>query len=85
MNTQEWLTSEQTIAKSKKSYAHFDRHTDIGEQHKYISDPAKVAHHAFFPFIHYQQEMVKFQKGVGKKTKVRDICYAAHIDRCIFQ
>lgn len=85
MNIQEWLSSEQTIAKSKKSYAHFDRHTDIGEHHKYISDPAKVAHHAFFPFIHYQQEMVKFQKGVGKKTKVRDICYAAHIDRCIFQ
>ncbi len=85
MNTQEWLTSEQTIAKSKKSYAHFDRHTDIGEQCEYISNPEKVTHHAFFPFIHYQQEMDKFQKSVGKKRKVRDICYAAHLDRCIFQ
>ena len=85
MDAKEWLTSDQTIAKSKKGYAHFDRRTDMGEEWEYVADPEKVAHHAFFPFIHYQQEMVKFQKGVGKKPKVRDICYAAHVDSCIFQ
>ena len=30
--------------------------------------------------------MVKFSKEKGKKpSKIRDICYASHIDRCIYQ
>ena len=85
MTEKEWLMAEETIAKSKKPYAHFDRHTDIGQKSEYISNPEKVSRHAFYPFIHYQQETVKYRKGGGKKTKIRDICYAAHIDRCIFQ
>lgn len=85
MEAKEWLTSEQTIAKSKKGYAHFDRRTDMSEQREYVADPEKITHHAFFPFIHYQQKMVKFQKDIGKNPKTRDISYAAHVDSCIFQ
>lgn len=85
MNAKEWLQSEETVTKSKKMYPHFDRRTDIGEQREYISNPDNVSKHAFYPFIHYQQKMIKYRKGMGKKIKVRDICYAAHVDRCIFQ
>jgi hypothetical protein len=86
MEAREWLVSKDVIAKSKKAYAHFDWRTDIGQQREYISVPENISHHAFYPFIHYQQKIVKYQKDVGKKPpKVRDICYAAHIDRCIFQ
>lgn len=85
MNTQEWLEDSKTIQKSKKSYAHFDNRTDIKKVSNYITDPDKVEHHGFYPFIHYVQKNVKYNKEKGKKVKERDICYAAHIDRCIYQ
>lgn len=85
MTPYEWLNSESSIKKSKKLYAHFDLRTDVGRQRAYISDPSKVATHGFYPFIHYQKIMVKFNKTKGSQEKIRDICYAAHIDRCIYQ
>ena len=85
MTNHEWLYSEQTIRRSNKSYAHFDLRTNIGKQRNYISNPCKVATHGFYPFIHYEMKMVKFSKENGTKCKPRDICYAAHIDRCIYQ
>lgn len=85
MTKEEWLTSKVTIEKSRRTYAHFDRRTDIGEKRDYISNPANIAQHGFYPFIHYKQIQIKFGKAKGKKIKERDICYAAHIDRCIYQ
>ena len=85
MTSQEWLNSEDSVKRSKKSYTHFDLRTDISKKRNYISDPHKVATHGFYPFIHYQIKMVKFNKIKGKKVKVRDVCYASHIDRCIYQ
>ena len=85
MTIQEWLTSRATIEKSQRSYAHFDYRTDIGQQQTYISDPKKIEQHGFYPFIHYEQKQVKFNKTTGPKEKLRDICYASHIDRCIYQ
>lgn len=81
----EWLTSETAIKKSKKGYAHFDQRTDISKCRLYISNPNRVAKHGFYPFIHYEKIIKKYHKNSGKKIKVRDICYAAHIDRCIYQ
>ena len=81
----DWLSLENTIKRSKKPYAHFDLRTDIGKQKSYISNPRKVATHGFYPFIHYQIKTVKFNKAKGTREKTRDICYAAHIDRCIYQ
>lgn len=84
MTNEEWLNSETVIAKSRKQYAHFDWRTDINAQRNYISDPHNVATHGFYPFIHYEKNMSKFGTG-GYKSKHRDICYAAHVDRCIYQ
>jgi len=85
MTPHDWLNSEDSVKRSKKPYAHFDLRTDVGKQKTYISDPHKVAIHGFYPFIHYQIKMVKFSKTNGPREKSRDICYAAHIDRCIYQ
>ena len=52
----------------------------------YIKDPNNISKHSFYPFIHYKKDMTKYSAQLGKKKpKERDICYAAHIDRCIFQ
>lgn len=85
MTPYDWLSSENAVKKSKKPYAHFDLRTDIEKQRAYISNPHKVATHGFYPFIHYQIKTIKFHKTKGTKEKIRDICYAAHIDRCIYQ
>ena len=85
MTPHDWLNSENTVKRSKKPYAHFDLRTDIGKQKFYISNPHKVAAHGFYPFIHYQIKTIKFNKTKGPRVKTRDICYAAHIDRCIYQ
>ncbi len=81
-----WRTSEKAVKKSQRYYAHFDYRTDLTKCWDYISDPKKICKHGFYPFIHYKKDMSKYsaEKG-GMKEKYRDICYAAHIDRCIFQ
>ena len=85
MTPTEWLNSADAVERSKKPYAHFDWRTDIGQQREYIADPDKIAKHGFYPFIHYGKRMLKYSKKKGRKEKKRDICYAAHIDRCIYQ
>ena len=85
MTLTEWLNSADAVEHSKKPYAHFDWRTDIGQQREYIADLDKVAKHGFYPFIHYEKRTIKYSKKKGRKEKVRDICYAAHIDRCIYQ
>lgn len=85
MTVQDWLTSEETIARSRKSYAHFDPRVDLKKKGSYVTNPSKISHHSFYPFIHFEKEMVKYSAEKGRKEKVRDICYAAHIDRCIYQ
>lgn len=85
MEGKDWLVSERAISKSKKQYAHFDLRIDISKQATYISDPHNIAKHGFYPLIHYKKDMTKFNKVYGKTPKQRDICYAAHIDRCIYQ
>ena len=86
MNTiQEWITSKETIEKSRRFYAHFDNRTDISICRDYISNPNNIAAHSFYPFIHYVKDMTKYHRKKGKIPKSRDICYASHIDRCIFQ
>lgn len=85
MTTEEWINDQDVISRSKRMYAHFDYRTDLGKAKKYVTDPEKVAQHGFYPFIHYTKEFKKYSKTEGKKIKKREICYAAHIDRCIYQ
>lgn len=85
-NIEIWRTSKKTIKKSQRYYAHFDYRTDISKSWEYISNPQNICKHGFYPFIHYVKDMSKYSaKKGGIKEKHRDICYAAHIDRCIFQ
>ena len=69
-----------------KGYTHFD--TRKVEYWKYINNirnPKWVERHAFYPFIHYQEEKKKFD---GKELIIkspRDIRYSAHIDRYIYE
>ena len=85
MNVQEWLDNQKTIQKSKKGYAHFDYRIDITKAAEFIKNPENVAHYGFYPFIHYTMKMNKYSAKTGKKNKKREICYAAHLDRCIYQ
>ena len=86
MEIENWLTSPKTIEKSKRYYSHFDYRTDISKCGEYISQPKNIETHSFYPFVHYLKDMSKYSRAKkGLKEKHRDICYAAHIDRCIFQ
>lgn len=80
-----WRVSAKTIDKSRKYYAHFDYRTDISKCWSYISNPSNISKHAFYPFIHYTKKTNKWKSGKGRIFKERDIAYASHIDRCIFQ
>ncbi|WP_322176582.1 hypothetical protein [Acutalibacter caecimuris] len=85
MTDKEWLASDEAKEKSMRFYARFDYRTNIGQQRVYLSDPKNIKLHGFYPFIHYKQKQTKYSKADGKTDKKRDICYAAHIDRCIYQ
>lgn len=86
LDVEAWRTNPKTIEKSKRYYAHFDYRTDIAKCWSYISNPQNICRHGFYPFIHYVMDMSKYSaKLQAVKPKQRDICYAAHIDRCIFQ
>ncbi|WP_243167137.1 reverse transcriptase domain-containing protein [Acetobacterium malicum] len=82
MELEEWKESKGC---DLKNYAHFDKRVSINDRWSYISNPKKISQHSFYPFIHYKQNFNKFNKLKGKKSKERDICYSAHIDRCIYQ
>lgn len=85
MNVNEWIKNPKTIEKSKKNYAHFDCRTDISKVSEYIINCKNIQSHGFYPFIRYKMRAGKYNKIKGFQPKRRDICYAAHIDRCIFQ
>ena len=86
MDVETWRTSEKVIKKSRKHYAHFDYRTSLADKWEYISNPDNVAKHSFYPFIHYKQKFDKYNPATKKKKpKSREICYAAHVDSCIYQ
>lgn len=76
-----------------KGYAHFDRRTSLSncKTRSKVLNPRWVAHHGFWPFIHYSVRKGGF-KGAKenpstepKKKSTREIRYCSHIDRCIYQ
>lgn len=69
----------------KRNYAHFDKRLGLLEVYKFISNPDNISRHSFYPFIFYEKKMYKYSRGSGVKKKTRPICYASHIDRCIYQ
>lgn len=81
MDVNEWKQKNIGI----KRYAHFDKRVCLNDVWEYISDSTKVVHHSFYPFIHYKKHFNKYNKKTGIKSKERELCYSAHIDRCIYQ
>jgi len=69
-----------------KSYAHFDSKKKVNNWIKYIEDPNRIIRHGFYPFVHYILKTWKYDNSIDDtKTKPRDINYAAHIDRYIYE
>lgn len=72
-----------------KYYTHFDvkkRHKDYEDR---VENVSWVSKHGFYPFIHFSMKFNKYTNdSQGKKyikPKERDIFYAAHIDRYIYE
>lgn len=80
MDILEWREQQSSIRK----YAHFDKRTSLKKSWNYITNPSKVAKHSFYPFIHYTLTFKKYN-GTSVKLKERELCYSAHLDRCIYQ
>lgn len=68
-----------------RGYTHFDRRISLRSAWPYISDPQKVKEHGFYPFIRFTITITKYSKEKGKTRKTREVCYAAHMDRYIYQ
>ena len=83
MNLCEW--KENQSQKVLPQYTHFDRRVSLDKCFEYITSPDKVAHHGFYPFIHYTIKSRKVKDGKKDKSKKRQIYYAAHIDGWIYR
>lgn len=72
-----------------KFYTHFDSKKHFQDYVRCVKNVNWVKHHGFFPFIHFVLKFNKYarnEKGEKKlKVKKRDLYYAAHIDRFIYQ
>ena len=69
MNLYEW--KEKQSQKMAPQYTHFDRRISLDKCFGYITSPNKVAHHGFYPFIHYTIKSRKIKNG--KKDNSRKI------------
>ena len=83
MNLCEW--KEKQSQKVPPQYTHFDRRVSLDKCFGYITSPDKVAHHGFYPFIHYTIKSRKVKDGKKGEPKKRQIYYAAHIDGWIYR
>ena len=71
-----------------KSYAHFGKRCTLKDDWvwDYVTDPKNIALHKFFPFISFEKDYTKYNNREKKlKEKTRLLCYATHMDRCIYQ
>lgn len=85
---EEDMTLEEWKQKNRysKCYVHFDKRVLLDNTFNYISNPKRVARHAFYPFITYQKREIRYIEGDGRQEpKYRKICYAAHLDNKIYQ
>lgn len=81
MEYADWLKANS----APKKYAHFDVRVSVADVERKIQNPQFIIHHGFYPFIHYTQVTHRYKHDHGRNDKNREICYSAHIDRCIYQ
>ena len=68
-----------------KQYPHFDRLISPRQAQAYVTNPARIARHKFFPFIQYVKQFRRFAKpGEKRLLKPRPIRYAGRRDSLIF-
>ncbi len=48
-----------------KNYAHFDLRTSMKFSWNYVTNPEKIVHHHFYPFIYYEKDYTKYNKITG--------------------
>ncbi len=81
-----------------RSYRHFDARIELidneflpEEIRGIVENPEEVVKHGFYPFIRFVKKTYKYKHDAPKEerrqkeVKGRDIMYAAHIDRYIYQ
>ncbi len=72
-----------------KFYTHYDVKKYHKEYQQKVQNIKWVSKHGFYPFIHFQMNCSKYTNDLKGhkflKEKVRDIYYAAHIDRFIYE
>ena len=73
-----------------RGYAHFDKAPTLSFALEYVSDPQRIAAHAFWPFLRYSKKSPRYDRhpATGKRSflrvKQRPISYAAHLDSHIY-
>jgi len=80
LNFDKWLEKNSYCA----SYTHFDYKISLKDIIEDVKNPNWISTHAFKPFIRFQKEIQKYN-GKDKVTKIRQLNYASHYDRCIYQ
>lgn len=72
-----------------KFYTHFDKKKYHTNYEQSVQNINWVSRHGFYPFIHFQMDCSKYTNDLEGnkfiKEKNRDIYYAAHIDRFIYE
>lgn len=71
-----------------KAYAHFGTRCTLKDDWvwNYVTVPKHIATHKFFPFISFEKDYTKYNsREKNLKAKYRSLCYATHLDRCIYQ
>lgn len=83
MDINKWRAKNATY----KHYAHFDARVSLNDVWDKVTNPDFIKSHGFYPLIKYTKHSKKYTDKSDRKFKVKDreICYSAHIDRCIFQ
>lgn len=71
------------------AYSHFDYRTNLKNKkiRAYVLDPEKISRHGFFPFVNFTKKETKYSAELPDhiKYKERQLFYASHLDRCIYQ
>lgn len=71
----------------KRSYAHFDKPMSESKAYELVSNPERVARHAFWPVILNPQKTISLAASNGQRVhtaKYRPIAFSAHSDSHIY-
>ena len=69
---------------ARRAYAHFDTRVSYAAVKHQVENPDWVAKHGFFPLIAKTVVNKKYD-GRDSKQKEREVAYASHVDRCVYQ